>query len=57
MRGSDDANVDMDRLRTPDSLEFRLLQDPQKVRPACQAEGHLLHRQRGSSQGEIWAPN
>ena len=30
MRSSDDANVDLDRSRTPDSFEFPLLQDPQQ---------------------------
>ncbi len=30
MRSSDDANVDLDRSRTPDSFEFPLLQDPQE---------------------------
>src|SRR5580698_9026938 len=30
MRGSNDADVDVDRLRPPDSLELPLLQDPQE---------------------------
>ena len=30
IRRRDDANVDANRLRAPDSLEFPLLQDPQK---------------------------